>query len=425
MVRLSTPGKRSIDEYMDQLSQDSRVPPFVFGVTACEEGIYLRGSGSRVVGDPASGQVDGDTGFWICSEGKPITHLAALQLMERGLLSIDTPVSDLFPEFKSCVIVENSDITGEPSTLYRPAKQTMTVEHLMHHTSGLFYSSASAQDWDSDLSNPYSYPQSAEDPVGEFLRWIKGDYPGIPLKFEPGLSWAYGWSSDILGFVIERASGMNLEEYLQTNIFKPLSMSRTSFYRTPVIKENLISISFRREAGGGAFEPWKHRFYEVDPEKVHLFCGGGHLISSSRDYLTFLRHLLQILAGATEPPNAIISRTALERFLSPSLDVHGQEAIQAFLQSSIPPSNVPSVQWANGQAITTIDWEGRRKRGSGFWMGFLNLFYWIDPTTGVAAVLQAQYLPPLDGTMGSICEEFEQRLYAGLEEENEESGILV
>jgi CubicO group peptidase (beta-lactamase class C family) len=99
--------------------------------------------------------------------------------MERGLLSIDTPVSDLFPEFKSCVIVEDSDITGEPSTLYRPAKQTMTVEHLMHHTSGLFYSSASAQDWDSDLSNPYSYPQSAEDPVGEFLRWIKVSSPSV------------------------------------------------------------------------------------------------------------------------------------------------------------------------------------------------------------------------------------------------------
>ena len=58
-------------------------------------------------------------------------------------------------------------------------------------------------------------------------------------------------------------------------------------------------------------------------------------------------------------------------------------------------------------------------------MGFLNLFYWIDPTTGVAAVLQAQYLPPLDGTMGLICEEFERRLYAGLEGENEESGISV
>lgn len=117
------------------------------------------------------------------------SQLAALQLVEKGLLSLDTPVSDFFPEFATCVVVGGSKNGGEPSTTsYQPAKQIITVEHLMHHTSGLFYSSGSTPDWDSDLSNPYSFPQSAKDPVGEFLRWIKvrcQSYPKGYLLYEP------------------------------------------------------------------------------------------------------------------------------------------------------------------------------------------------------------------------------------------------
>ncbi|KAJ3525361.1 hypothetical protein NMY22_g10610 [Coprinellus aureogranulatus] len=392
MVGLSDTARQSLDEYIDSLTKDPRLPSFIFGATTAEATVYLRGSGFRVVGDPSSGDVDEDTAFWVCSEGKPITHLAAVQLVERGQLSLNAPVSDYFPEFSHCVIVDppacsdasasHASESSAPATVephYRLAQQVMTVEHLMHHTSGLYYSGSSPQDWEKDLNNPYSFPQSAEDPVGDFLRWIKGDFPGIPLKFEPGTSWAYGWSSDILGFVIEKASGMNLEEYLQENIFEPLSMTRTSFYRTPRILENIVSIGFRRE-GSDAFVPWNHRFYETDPKRVHLFCGGAHLISSSRDYLAFLRHLLQIHSGTVDPRHAVVSRETLLKYLTPSLNASGQDAIQAFLNSSVPPSEKPSVQWANGQAVTTVDWEGRRRSGSGFY-----------PTTGVAAVLQAHF----------------------------------
>ncbi|KAF6751874.1 beta-lactamase/transpeptidase-like protein [Ephemerocybe angulata] len=384
----------------------------MFGVTSVERDIYLKAHGKGRVGkEGLEGELNGDTASWICSESKLITHVAALQLVERGDLALETPVSNYLPQFEKVIIV--NEATGE----WRPAKRVMTVEHLLHQTSGLFYSGGSSDgvpDWDQDLHNPYTAPQDPHDPVGKFLGLIKGDLPDIPVKFEPGTDWAYGWSSDILGFVIEKVSGMSLEAYLQKFIFQPLQMRRTTFLPTASeqIKENMIRISFRKTLGDGTMEvvPWGHRYYETDPDKVDLFCGGGHLISSTNDYLAFLRHLLQIYAGSAQQP--IVGRNRIMELFESSLDPTSQRTMEEFMRDVMP---VDGVQWSRGQAVTLNDWPGMRREGSGFWAGFLNTYYWIDPKAGIAAVLQSQYFPPLDSRFLTLREMLEKTLYSGLE----------
>ncbi|KAF5329846.1 hypothetical protein D9611_013407 [Ephemerocybe angulata] len=387
MARLSS--AKALNSFIDQLGLD--VPPFVFGVTSAKEEIYLRAHGKgRVDKEGLEGELNSDTASWICSESKLITHVAALQLIERGDLALETPVSDYLPQLNNLVIV------NEGTKEWRPATRVMTVEHLLHHTSGLFYSSGPSggvPDWDQDLHNPYTAPQDAHDSVGKFLGLIKGDLPGIPVKFEPGTDWAYGWSSDILGFVIEKVSGMSLEVYLcvflqpekgqnratgtysesrisQKFIFQPLQMRRTTFLPTKQIKENMICISFRKKLGDGTMEvvPWGHRYYETDPDKVHLFCGGGHLISSTNDYLAFLRHLLQIYAGSAQQP--IISRNHIMELFESSLDPTSQRTMEEFMRDVMP---VEGVQWSSGQAINLKDWPGMRREGSGFCKSSLEL----------------------------------------------------
>ncbi|TEB26222.1 beta-lactamase/transpeptidase-like protein [Coprinellus micaceus] len=386
MPSITAQGKASLDAFIDQAGQDPVNPPFVFGVTTAQGEVYFKGTASP----------------------KLITHLAAMQLVNSGRLSLSTPVSQYIPEFENLVVIEDvppiPDLIAQtkagtppepkPTLKYHAAKEVMRIEHLMHHTK---------QD------TPYAGPHDPKDPVGAFLRAIKGGLPATPLKFEPGADWAYGWSSDVLGFVIEKIVGTTLDEYMKAHIFKPLGMTQTSFHQSPLMRANLMSVTLRRE--GGALSTWDHPFYESDPEKVHLFCGGASILSSARDYLCFLRHLLQIHQETIPPGDAIIPRARLLELLAPSLTGKPLETMQSFLGTALPTRGVT---WANGQAVVTEDWPGMRKMGSGFWSGYLNTSHWIDPSTGIAAVFQSQLLPPLDRGMLMLGAQLEMMLYAGL-----------
>ncbi|KAJ3541788.1 hypothetical protein NMY22_g3753 [Coprinellus aureogranulatus] len=422
MPILANQGREILDVFIERASHDPTIPPFVFGVTTSEGEVYFKGSGNKHLGDPSKGEIDADSVFWLCSQSKLMTHLAAMQLVGAGQLSLDTPVSQYIPEFANLLVMEDvapiPDLIAQteagptlpkPAPKFHPAKEVMLVKHLMHYTSGLFYPFDVLPDWDKEQDTPYAYPHDPEDPVGTFLKGIKEGLPGIPVKFEPGTDWAYGWSSDILGFVIEKVTGTTLEEYMQAHIFGPLGMTRTSFRQSKQMKENLVSVTLRGE--GGKLRLWDHPFYEADPEKIHLHCGGAAILSSARDYLTFLRHLLQIHEGIVDPDNAIISRERLMELFAPSLTEKAQETMESFLGPALPAHGI---QWSNGQGVITADWPAMRKRGSGFWSGYLNTNHWIDPATGVAAVFQSQLLPPLDRGLAVLGAQLEIALYASL-----------
>jgi len=163
------------------------LPGFVFGVTTAEEEIYFNGGGHRVLNDPSSGDITPDSVFFICSQTKLITHvspyllsyyyfpfilylaqLAALQLIERGCIQVDDPVSKYVPEFTNLIVLDDV-MKADPS--YTPAKEVVTVKHLLNFTCGLFYP------WEEivkgEMIVQYSSPHNKEDPIGEFFRLVR------------------------------------------------------------------------------------------------------------------------------------------------------------------------------------------------------------------------------------------------------------
>ncbi|KAF8963535.1 beta-lactamase/transpeptidase-like protein [Flammula alnicola] len=361
MVRLTRSGKESLDALVAKIVEEKKIPGFVFGASTVDEEIYFKGGGYNVVDDPSSGDVNEDSVFWICSQTKLITHIAALQLLEKGSIAVETPMADYLPEFANPVIVHDEMAN---TISYTFAKNTVRIKHLLNFSSGLFYP-MKGMTLDKQLA-AYVEPHSKEDPVSEFLSIIKGDLPGIPLKFEPGSDFVYGWSSDILGYVIEKVSGKTLEQYLKENVFGPLGM-KSSFYLTPELKAKCVDLTFRRN---GKLEPWagQTKINEQDPSKVtHLF-GGVGLHSTLKDYLTLLRHLLRIHAG--KATNPILNADTVRELFKPALNEAGAKSLQDFMSSLDPFAPEKGFQWSTAIALCTSDWPGRRKKGTAFWSGW-------------------------------------------------------
>ncbi|KAF9483309.1 beta-lactamase/transpeptidase-like protein [Pholiota conissans] len=405
MARLTDAGKKALDDLANTIIEGKTIPGFVMGATSADEELYFQGGGYKVVNDRTSGQVDGDTVFWVCSMTKMITHIAALQLIEQGKLATDTPVSKFFPQFFNTVIL--SDITS-PTSSYIPAKTAITVQHLLNFSSGLFYPIIPRAG--SRMPDPYSAPHDLKDPHGNFLALLQGDLPGIPLKFEPGTDFVYGYSSDILGFIVEKITGTTLESYFQENIFKPLGI-KGSFYLTQDLKERMLTLTRRTEEG--KFEPrQEHDIMEQNHIKVSRHMGGVGLYTTLKDYLTLLRHILQVRAGkATNPILKLESVRSM--FVGASTEA-GIKNLDLFTVSAPTKGN----SWSTALAVSSVDAPKRRKKGSAFWSGWAGTYFFMDPTTGLAGIFGTQLTGIASGSRDpenlKAFTAFEETLYAGL-----------
>ncbi|KAF8964809.1 beta-lactamase/transpeptidase-like protein [Flammula alnicola] len=406
MVKLTSGGKEALDNLVARVAQEQKIPGFVVGATNIDEEIYFKSGGYKVVNDPTSGKVEEDSIFWICSMTKLIAHIGALQLIEQGKLSVETPVADFFPQFANPIILD--DVTS-PNPSFTPAKTVVRVKHLLNFSSGLFYPVRT--DAGSRMSDVYYGPHDMKDPHSSFFEILKGDLPGIPLKFEPGTDFVYGFSSDVLGFIVEKVSGETLEVYLQENVFQPLGM-KASFYLTPDLKEKLLPLAFRK---GGKLEPWVDqpgtRIIETDPAKLSCHLGGVGLYVSLKDYLTLLRHLLQIHAGKAHHP--ILKNESVHSLFVGTSTEEGAKNLDLFI-------NFPNKghSWSTALAVCNADWPNRRKKGSAFWSGWAGTHFFMDPTTGIAAVYGIQLVSITSGSRDpdnlAVFSEFEETLYAGL-----------
>ncbi|KAF9045568.1 beta-lactamase/transpeptidase-like protein [Panaeolus papilionaceus] len=329
--------------------------------------------------------------------------IAVLKVIDLGKLSYDTPVGDYLPAFKNPVVV---DRTSTLNTTFKPAQTTVTVKHLLNFSSGLFYPVIK----DDLFSLPMAYTSkevhAAADPLSEYFKILLGPLPGVPLKFEPGTDFIYGWSSDMLGFLVEKVSGQNLEQFCKTHFFDPLGM-KTSFHLTPELKKRLVELSFRNE--NGELCKWNNQIttIEHDPSKVKLYYGGIGIYTSMRDYLKLLRHILQI---KTDYPvsNPILKKETVETMFTPALTGKGSESLSTFIM-------MPGLQWSTALAVCTEDWPERRRKGTAFWGGWAGTEHFIDPTTGIAMVFGIQVAPTRDIESLKLKAQMEAVLYAALE----------
>jgi len=205
--------------------------------------------------------------YWIYSASKVITCTAVLQLIEKGKIGLDDPVYYYLPEYKNLKVRKDSGV--------ETAKNTMTIRHLFTMQSGLNY----------NLEAP-AIKKVIEETKGEATtRQIIKALADEPLDFEPGTRYQYSLSHDVLGAIIEEASGMKLSTYLDEYIFKPLGMKNTGFELTPERKANM-SDQFE-------FRPDTMTSVPIAKENCYVLSknyesGGAGLISTANDYILFL-----------------------------------------------------------------------------------------------------------------------------------------
>jgi CubicO group peptidase (beta-lactamase class C family) len=250
------------------------------------------------VRDPATrAPMTRDTIFRIYSMTKPITSVGAMMLVEEGRLTLDAPVSRYIPALgKLKVGVEKTDAAGAKTLELVDSRRDMTIQDLLRHTSGLTYGFFG----DSLVKKQYvaanptgDYPTNAEmvERLGK-----------LPLAYQPGTTWDYSYSTDVVGRVIEVVAGTSLYQFDKERLFDPLGMKDTSFYVTDKTKQARLAEPFPddRSIGVGAefFDPRIPQKWES---------GGGGLVGTPMDYARFLQMLLN--GGVLEGKRLLSPRT--------------------------------------------------------------------------------------------------------------------
>jgi len=374
-----------IDQRLREAVERKDVPGVVALVTDRKGVVY---QGAFGVADVATGRpLTPDALFRIASMTKAITSTAAMQLIEQGKFALEDPVEKHLPEMAKLPMFESFDARTGNYHLRMTAKP-MTVRHVLTHSSGLGYpfTSATLRDFK---------PRAGE------------VYPDGPLLFEPGEKWWYGTSTDIVGRLVEKASGQKLEDYFRQHIFAPLGMSDTS-YNVPQDKaQRLVAAQQRNgERMDGAIVK-----QAVQPGlTIAQPIGGGGLASTASDYGRFVRMLLN--GGALDGTRVLKPETVALM----GQNHIGNVSVPA-LASALPRSRDFSFiadgrdKWGLGFLITTDHVPGKRSAGSLSWGGINNTYFWVDPARGIAGVIMMQFLPFADPKALAVYDAFERATY--------------
>jgi methyl acetate hydrolase len=383
----------AIDHVFSQAVQAQDVPG-VIAMAATDQGILYEGAfGTRALGTDAA--MTPDTVVWIASMTKPITSAAAMQLVERGQLTLDTPAADVVPELAQVHVLTGFDASGTPQL--RAPMRAMTLKHLLTHTAGF-----GLEIFDADI---VKY-QAATGTPGI----ITCEHAALttPLLFDPGERWGYGINTEWVGKIVEAVSGQRLGDYLHHNILAPLGMHSTSFKLTPSQRGRLASMHARGPGGTLAVVP-----FEL-PQEPQFQNGGGGLYSTAPDYLRFTQMLQQ--RGTLNGTQVLQPETVRTMVQNQIGDLHCVELQAATAELTHPANFFPGMpqKWGLGFLINTARSPQGRSPGSLAWAGLANTFFWIDPTTRVTGVFLTQILPFFDPKTIALFRAYEAAVYQAL-----------
>ncbi len=389
----STALRAGIDGVL-RAAVEARDVPGVIALAATERGIFYEGVfGTRsLAGGPA---VTIDTVFRIASMTKAVTSAAAMQLVEQGKLSLNDPVPDIDPALGIPQVLEGFDASGTPRL--RPAKQPITLRHLLTHTAGFSY-----EQWDANTKRYVAATGMPSTPTGKVAALR------MPLAFDPGERWEYGVNIDWVGKLVEAASGQKLDAYFREHIFDPLGMKDTGFVASPEQRARQISVHQRLADGSLEPQPFETQFV---PE---FWAGGGGLYSTATDYMTFLRALLH--QGSLNGTRILKPETVTLMNQNQIGDIEA-----GILKTTDPKRSVDvdffpgfSLKWGLGYMINAQAGPNGRSAGSLTWAGIFNTHYWIDPARQVIGVVMTQTLPFGDPRSMKVYGQFERAIYDAL-----------
>jgi CubicO group peptidase (beta-lactamase class C family) len=324
---------------------------------------------SQAVGfrDKAAGApMTTDAIFRLASMTKPIVTVAALSLYEEGRLLISDPVSKYFPQLATLQVgVERIDATGK-SVLYTvPLDRPMTIQDLMRHTSGLTYGNRGTTQVHKlypESSNVASQTLTGDELIDRLSK--------VPLLHQPGTTWEYGLSVDVLGRVVEVVTGKPLAQVLEERIYKPLKMTDTSFL-LPAEKRARLAQPLPTHPDTG-------KAYTVpDPTVPRKFdCGGGCAVGTAADYVRFAQMLLN--RGALDGARVLGTRT---------VDYMAADHLGSISRGASYGAG-PGYTWGLGVAVRQekgISWIPG-SAGDYYWPGAFATYWWADPKEEMVVV---------------------------------------
>jgi methyl acetate hydrolase len=388
--RAAMPSHTQIDAALRQATEHKDVPGVV-AMAANDKGVIYEGAfGIR---DLAKGpDMTLDTIFRLASMTKAITSVAAMQLVEQGKLELEQPIGNVLPELAAPQVLEGFDDAGAPRL--RPAKQPITLRHLLTHTAGFGY-----ETWDPNLIRYVKVTGTPSGTTGK-LASLR-----LPLVFDPGERWEYGINLDWVGRAVETVSGQPLEVYFREHIFAPLGMSDTAYVMSSAQQSRVATV--HRRNGEEGLEPTT----APDPPWREFWSGGGGLYSTGRDYLTFLQMILH--QGSFKGARLLRPQTVALMGQNQIGDIDAGILKTAMPQRSNDVNFFPGIpcKWGLGYMINTKPGPNGRSAGSVTWAGIFNTYYWVDPRKRVAGVFLTQVLPFADDKAVALYGTFERGVY--------------
>ena len=333
--------------------------------------VYARAFGTREAGQPEPMALD--SLFRIYSMTKPLASVAAMILVEDGRLQLSDPVSKFLPAFKT--------MTALTATGTEPARP-MTVQDLLRHTAGLGYGEISANAALKDglakagLYKPGDIDFDARDmSAAEQVSRLAQ----VPLLRQPGVAWEYSLATDVLGRVIEAASGQRLGDFLAQRIFQPLGMKDTAFH-VPPAKLNRLAGAFEKDPANGL--PFK--LIDVSRPPGNDSAGAG-AVSTAPDYLRFAQMLLN---GGVLDGQRILSRHTVQWMasdhLGPRIPIAASNGGMVLMPSLYTFGLGFAVRPSDGLSAA------QGSQGDYYWGGYAGTYFWIDPKEQITAVMMMQ-----------------------------------
>jgi CubicO group peptidase (beta-lactamase class C family) len=373
---LSTSRLERIDRYFQEELDHQRIAGAVALVVQDGKPVYERAFGWA---DKESGRkMTTDAIFRIASQSKALTSVVVLSLMEEGRLGLNDAAGKYIPTFSKTTVAVEKD--GQVSIV--PAKRAITIRDLLTHTAGVSYGE------DARIAAAYKaknlgqvtgrgwYTADKDEPICDTMERLGT----LPFMAQPGDAYVYGYNTDILGCIAEKASGQPLDELVRTRITAPLGLKDTMFYLPPAERGRLVTVYASTGDNGGAIfrapdTPLGQGNYVDGPRRS--FSGGAGLLSTARDYARFLEMIRR--GGELDGVRILSPRTVELMTTNQSGTLHSGDAGLGF-----------------GLGFETTDRYGAKGLedvGSFGWGGAYASSYRVDPKAHLVWVLMMNQMP--------------------------------
>jgi methyl acetate hydrolase len=362
--------------------------PCVVATVVDNNGVLWEGSAGQASTQHAAGP---DTIFRLWSMTKAIGSIAAMIMVERGAMSLETPAGDVIQGFDELQVCESM---GPDGPVMRHPRRRATLRHLLTHTSGLAYAAFNQKMF--DYQTDFPEPNHTSGKLSGF------DYP---LMFDPGDGFTYGIGVDWACRMVQCLDGRTIDRFVSDEILTPLEMG-SSYFEVDNVRDRLVDAVQRQPDG---YVP-----LAVSPPAHPEFYGMGHSMY------------------ATASDFAKITQLVLNKGVSGEHRVFGDEAYRLLSTSQIGGQLIPNpivscmplvsadIELLGGLPMTAtagffrneVAAPGKRSAGSLTWGGYMNTHYWIDPEKDIAAVVMSQFCPFYDPPFMAVLDQFERQVYA-------------